>query len=270
MLIIYKKMLKISVVIRTKNQEKALTFLLKNLTERYSEDINEIIVLDNLSIDNSKAITEFYKAKFVTIEKFSYGGSANIAAENAVNDIVVIFSAHAYPVSHDFFKLISQKFINRDNELAGLRCLHNSNDYQGFINNVKSIENYNSAGLIFCGSAFNKKIWEKHPFKADIHTFEDKEWSKRVIANGFKIEFVPSIFCYQIKRTKKQEFIRFKDEVIGSYQLLHHDYTIFKSIKSLIGSLIKVSKFYLIDLYYTIRRFVFMVKFIFNKPERFV
>ncbi len=46
----------ISVVIRNKNQSKALAFLLKNLTERYIDDIDEIIVIDNLSTDNSKEI----------------------------------------------------------------------------------------------------------------------------------------------------------------------------------------------------------------------
>ncbi|MFT4802958.1 MAG: glycosyltransferase involved in cell wall biosynthesis, partial [Psychroserpens sp.] len=44
----------ISVVIRNKNQDKALGFLLKNLRERYADDIAEIVVIDNLSTDKSK------------------------------------------------------------------------------------------------------------------------------------------------------------------------------------------------------------------------
>ena len=98
----------ISVVIRTKNEEKALEFLLKDLRNRYQDDINEIIVIDNLSVDNTKQICENYNANHVIIENFSYGGSANLAAQSAKNDIVVLFSAHCYPVSHDFFKLILQ------------------------------------------------------------------------------------------------------------------------------------------------------------------
>lgn len=259
----------ISVVIRNKNQEKALSFLLKNLTERYADDIDEIIVIDNLSTDGSKIVSEQYNAKFITIEKFSYGGSANLAAQSASNDIVVLFSAHAYPVSHDFFKLIKQKFVNREFELAGLRCLHNNNDYHGFINDLSSVHDYNKAGLIFCGSAFNKQVWNKHPFKQDIHTFEDKEWTKRVVANGYKVEFVPSIFCYQINRTKKQNFFRYKNEVVGSYQLHHTDYSIFKSFKNLIGSLYKTTESYFVDVFYVFKRFFFLIKFVLNKPKRF-
>lgn len=259
----------ISVVIRNKNQEKALSFLLKNLKERYSEDIDEIIVLDNLSTDGSKIVSEQYGAKFITIEKFSYGGSANLAAESAKNDIIVIFSAHSFPVSHDFFKLIKEKFKGREDELAGLRCLHNINDYTVYLNDLSSVDDYNRAGLIFAGSAFNKRIWRKHPFKSDITTFEDKEWSKRVIQNGYSIEFVPSIFCYHIQRNKAQIFFRFKNETIGSYQLHHTQFTFVKSIKGFLYSIFKIHINYLFDIYYAFKRLIFMVKFLLNKPKRF-
>ena len=66
----------ISVVIRTKNQERELEFLLKNLKTRYDDDVDEIIVIDNLSSDNSENISSQYDAKFITIKNFSYGGSA--------------------------------------------------------------------------------------------------------------------------------------------------------------------------------------------------
>ena len=47
----------LSVVIRTKNQAPALEFLLKNLTQRYADDIDEIVVIDNLSTDRSQEVT---------------------------------------------------------------------------------------------------------------------------------------------------------------------------------------------------------------------
>ena len=150
----------ISVVIRNKNQSNALSFLLKNLTERYANDIDEVIVVDNLSTDSSQEVTEKFGGRFVTIKNFSFGGSANICAKEAKNPIIVIFSAHSYPVSHDFFKLIKAKFQANPN-LAGLRCLHQPNDYKNFINNVSAKVDSNKSGLIFSGSAFSKKVWEK-------------------------------------------------------------------------------------------------------------
>ena len=220
----------ISIVIRSKNQEKALEFALRNLNERYADDVDEIIVIDNQSTDNSKEITLSHSARFETIEKFSYGGSANFAASKASHSIIVIFSAHSYPVSHDFFKLIKQKFEQNPN-LAGLRCLHNGNDYRNYINGITAKEDTNKSGLIFSGSAFARAVWEKHPFREDVATFEDKEWSKRVLAAGFDIDFVPSIFSYEIKRTRKSKLFRFKNDLVGNYQLWHQDITFAASTK---------------------------------------
>ena len=258
----------ISVVIRNKNQEKALSFLLKNLTERYLDDIGEIIVIDNLSSDNSEAVTKKYKAKFVTIKEFSYGGSANFAAQQTQFPIVVIFSAHSYPVSHDFFKLIKQKFDENSN-LAGLRCLHNPNDYRNYINKIQASEDPNKSGLIFSGSAFSRTVWEKHPFREDVATFEDKEWTKRVLNAGYDIDFVPAIFCYQISRTKEQVYFRFKNDLVGNYQLWHEDVKFSSALKGFVMSIIRLIKNFFIDIWYIIKRFVHQIKFIFNKPEKF-
>jgi glycosyltransferase involved in cell wall biosynthesis len=258
----------ISVVIRNKNQEKALSFLLKNLRERYLDDIGEIIVIDNLSTDNSEAVTQKYNAKFVSIKAFSYGGSANFAAQQAQFPIVVIFSAHSYPVSHDFFKLIKQKFDENSN-LAGLRCLHNPNDYKNYINNIPASVDPNKSGLIFSGSAFSRTVWEKHPFREDVATFEDKEWTKRVLEAGYDIDFVASIFSYQISRTKKQLYFRFKNDLVGNYQLWHEDVKFSSALKGFAMSIIRLIKNFFIEFWYIIKRFVHQIKFIFNKPEKF-
>lgn len=259
---------KISVVIRNKNQSQALEFLLKNLRERYQEDIDEIIVIDNMSDDDSEKIINQYNAKLVQIKDFSYGGSANLAAETALNNIVIIFSAHAYPVSHDFFRLIIKKF-NENHNLAGLRCLHNKNDFKNYINSISSKTDPNKSGLIFCGSAFSKKVWELHKFKYDITTMEDKEWSVRVLKNGFDIEFSPSIFCYDINRNHKQNFFRYKNETIGGYQLWHTQYSYKGAIKGLIGSILKLTKVFFTELFYAFKRFFFLLRFLSNKPEKF-
>lgn len=258
----------ISVVIRNKNQAQALSFLLKNLTERYASDIAEIIVVDNLSTDESKAVALQYDARFVSIEKFSYGGSANVAAQEAKYPIVVFFSAHSYPVSHDFFKLIRERMHANPN-LAGLRCLHSTNDYRNYINKVLAQVDPNKSGLIFSGSAFSKKVWEKHPFREDVATFEDKEWSKRVLENGYDIEFVPAIFHYEITRTPKQFFFRFKNDIIGNYQLWHQDIRLSNVIKGLLGSLSRLIKNFGVEFWYILKRFFFLIKFIFNKPKQF-
>jgi glycosyltransferase involved in cell wall biosynthesis len=258
----------LSVVIRNKNQSVALSFLLKNLTERYRCDINEIIVIDNASTDNSEEIAEKFGARFVTIKDFSFGGSANLCAREAQFPIVVIFSAHSYPVSHDFFRLIQNKFKENPN-LAGLRCLHSSNDYRNFINRIPATLDPNKSGLIFSGSAFSREIWKKHPFREDVATFEDKEWTVRVLKEGYEIDFVESIFHYEIHRTKAQNFFRFKNDLVGNYQLWHQDIILGSAIKGFLFSVFNLIKSFVIDLWYSILRFFYQIKFMFNKPNKF-
>ncbi|WP_408611505.1 glycosyltransferase [Flavivirga abyssicola] len=241
---------------------------MKNLKERYIDDIQEVIVIDNLSTDRSEEISKQFGAKFVTIKNFSYGGSANFAAKQTKFPIVVMFSAHSYPVSHDFFKLIKKKFHEKPN-LAGVRCLHSPNDYKNFINKVPAKIDPNKSGLIFSGSAFSRQVWEKYPFREDVATFEDKEWTKRVLKAGYDIDFVASIFCYQIKRNKKQLFFRFKNDVVGNYQLWHTDVGFISSSKGFIMSILRLLKSFFVDFWYIIKRYTFLIKFIFNKPDKF-
>lgn len=258
----------ISVVIRNKNQSAALSFLLKNLTERYRDDIAEIIVIDNLSIDSSKEVTEQFGARFVSIKNFSFGGSANLCAASAQYPIVVIFSAHSYPVSHDFFRLIQAKFENNLN-LAGLRCLHSTNDYKNFINKIPAAIDPNKSGLIFSGSAFSKKVWEQHPFRDDVATFEDKEWTVRVLREGYEIDFVESIFSYEIKRSRRQLFFRFKNDVIGNYQLWHQEVSLVSALKGLFFSIWNGFISFIFDVWYAVLRFLYLFQFNLKKPKQF-
>lgn len=258
----------ISVVIRNKNQDKALDFLLSNLTRRYANDIGEIIVLDNLSTDKSEEITKKYGARFEIINEFSYGGSANMAAELSKNSYVVIFSAHSYPVSPDFFKVILDKF-NANPNLAGLRCLHASNDYRNYILGVSAKQDPNKSGLIFSGSAFHREVWKKIPFNENVPTFEDKDWTKRVLKAGYDIDFAPVIFSYDINRNPAQDYFRFTRDVKGNYQIWHQEYSFFSAFKGFLMTIYRAFKQFLILIYYAFKRLFYLIKFKFNLPEQF-
>ena len=83
------------------------------------------------------------------------------------------------------------------------------------------------------------------------------------------VEFVPSIFCYEINRTRSQIFFRLKNEVIGGYQLWHVNHTLISCIKSFFISVASIFKNGVIDLFYAFKTLFFMIRFIFNKPEKF-
>ncbi|MAC63388.1 MAG: glycosyl transferase family 2 [Zunongwangia sp.] len=258
----------ISVVIRNKNEAKDLEFLLFNLTNRYSHAIDEIIVVDNESTDGSERVTKKFNARFETIKNFSYGGSANFAAEKAKGDIVVIFSAHSYPVSPEFFDVIKEKF-DTNKKLAGVRCLHAPNDYRNYILSIDAENDPNKSGLIFTGSAFRKKVWEKIPFNDKVPTFEDKDWTKRVLKKGYQIEFAPVIFAYEVSRTKAQAYFRRKNDLLGNYQIWHMEIKVRQAFNNVVATFLNGSKRLFIDVYYAIKFFFFVLEFKKKKPEKF-
>ena len=98
--------------------------------------------------------------------------------------------------------------------MAGVRCLHAPNDYRNYILSIDAENDPNKSGLIFTGSAFRKKVWEKIPFNDKVPTFEDKDWTKRVLKKGYQIEFAPVIFAYEVSRTKAQAYFRRKNDEI--------------------------------------------------------
>lgn len=258
----------LSVVIRNKDEVEALSFLLHNLRKRYYDDIDEIVVIDNLSQDNSEQIAAEYDARFETIENFSYGGSANFAAEKANGDIIVIFSAHSYPVSPEFFKVIKQKFTSNQN-LAGLRCLHGTNDYRNYIQNIGAKDDPNKSGLIFSGSAFRRSVWKQIPFNVGVPTFEDKDWTLRVLKAGYDIEFAPVVFNYEMKRTLKQENFRRKNDLIGNFQIWHQNITVAQALRGLLYRVFGSTKTFFMTIFYAIDYFVFSIKMILKKPDKF-
>lgn len=252
---------KVSVVIRNKNQAKNLEFLLYNLSQRYQSEVDEIVVIDNNSTDESELIGKKYSVKWVTIKDFGYGKSANLAAKSASHEIVVIFSAHAFPVSHDFFKVIRDRFEANPN-LAGTRCVHVERDFKHLIKDTSVKNNPKDAGLLFAGSAFSKRVWEAHPFQDDIVTFEDKEWTVRVINEGFEVEMVPAIFCYDMKRDPSGFFFRFKNETLGNLRLWGEKITFDSWLKKTVIEQLGLIKEFVLETYYHIRTSLFLLRFI--------
>ncbi len=258
----------LSVVVRNKNEAESLSFLLKNLSTRYRNDVDEIVVVDNSSSDRSEQVTAEYNARFETIGNFSYGGSANFAAEKASGDIIVIFSAHSYPVSPDFFQVIKAKFDANPN-LAGLRCLHGTNDYRNYIQDISAKQDPNKSGLIFSGSAFKKSVWKKIPFNEKVPTFEDKDWTLRVLKAGYDIEFAPVVFNYEVRRSLKQQNFRRKNDLSGNLQVWHQEVTMLQAVKGFFSRILGAVKLCFLSIFYAFDYFFYTIKTILKKPRKF-
>ena len=208
----------ISIVIRNKNEAKALENTLTILTKVYAADFDEIVVVDNNSTDDSRIIAEKFNCKIVEIDKFTYGKAINLGIETAKNNYILLLSAHAIPVGKSFFANAMKEFKINDS-IAGLRFINSIENYKRALNNNFIVEEGLNYGLMAACAMVNKKVWVNNKFDEMLLFSEDKEWSARVIGQGYEIRDVNETFFYFLKRNEKSELNRWKNETIADHQL---------------------------------------------------
>lgn len=112
---IYKDggILKISVIIPTRNAQNYINDLIIELLNQTIEPY-EIIIIDTNSKDNTREISKKYgKVKFISIKdnEFNHGGTRNKGAEIAKGDIIVFMTQDAIPYDNYFIEnLVSPLF----------------------------------------------------------------------------------------------------------------------------------------------------------------
>lgn len=214
----------VSIVIRNKNEAHLLESTLKILREVYAQDIDEIIVVDNKSTDQSVDVAKSYNCKIITIEDFTYGKAINLGIENTKNNLVLLLSSHAVPVGNSFF-INSVKEFTSNSKLAGMRYINSYSNYVRASKNDFSIEDGLNFGLMAACAMINKKVWRDYKFDEKLVFSEDKEWSVRVLNDGYQIKDFNETFFYSIKRNEKNNLNRWKNETIAHYQLHQLEYS---------------------------------------------
>ena len=207
-----------SIVIRNKNEAYYLNRVLSILTSVYKDDIDEIIIVDNESTDNSVEIANQYDCKVVNISNFSYGRAINLGINNTKNKYVLLLSAHAIPVGKSFFKN-ALEFLLTNTNVGGLRFINSVENYERALVNDYLIEEPLKHGLMAACCVVVKDAWEKYKFDEDLECSEDKEWSDTIEKYGYKIYDLNETFFYFIKRSRESLMSRYKNEMLVHYQL---------------------------------------------------
>lgn len=246
----------ISVVIRNKNEAKALNVTLSVLTKMYSNAIDEIIIVDNNSTDNSLDIAKAYSCKTITINDFTYGKATNLGILSARNQYILLLSAHTIPIGTSFFKKSIEVF--QDNPLiAGLRYINSYSNYIRAIDNDFLVIDGLNNGLMTACAMVNKTVWEKYKFDELLVFSEDKAWSKKVMEAGHIIKDINETFFYFAKRSLKGNINRWKFETQADYQLKGKTY----------HSYLKIFGVYIYNI--TIKNIIYVYQSIIKETKRF-
>ena len=101
----------ISIIIRTKNEERWIKICLNKIFEQTYKKF-ELIIVDNFSTDNTLQKIKSYKiSKIIKIKEFLPGKAINMGAKIAEGKYLIILSAHCIPTNNlwleNYVKLIS-------------------------------------------------------------------------------------------------------------------------------------------------------------------
>jgi len=218
----------VSVVIRCYNEEKHIGRLMEGLLRQSLCDI-EIIVVDSGSTDATLAIVARYPAACIrlTKEEFSFGRSLNLGCSAASGDIIVVVSAHCYPVYPDWLEQLTQPFVEpkvaisygkqRGNHLTKFSEHQIYRQWFGEVSDSSQQHPFSNNA----NAAFRRAVWSTLPFDETLTGLEDLDWARKVMRNGYRVAYVAEAEVVHVhEETWRQIYNRYRREAIAMRHIL--------------------------------------------------
>ena len=186
-----------SIIIRAYNEEIHIGRLLEGIRQQTINDV-EIILVDSGSTDGTIAVAESFGARIVRIPstEFTFGRSLNLGIQAAARELIVIASAHVYPVYPDWLESLLHPFENERIALTygkqrGPEAAKFSE--QQIYHQWYPDTSQPRQATAFCNNAnaaIRKNLWEQNPYDESLTGLEDLAWAKWVKEQGYNIAYV--------------------------------------------------------------------------------
>ena len=193
----------ISIIIRTKNEERWIGHCLAMLEKQDFTDF-EVILVDNQSTDHTVEVAKRYKlANIINIGKFRPGNAINEGIRASQGEYIVCLSAHCIPKNTDWLSTLRQNFDTEENTAAvyGRQLpvsFTDAVDKRDLLIVFGQDRRVQIKDYFFhnANSMFLRDVWEKYPFDEDVTNIEDRVWGKVIIEAGYNIVYDPEAAVY--------------------------------------------------------------------------
>jgi glycosyltransferase involved in cell wall biosynthesis len=212
-----------SIVIRAYNEEKHIGRLLEGIRHQTVKDV-EIILVDSGSTDGTVSIAESFGVKVVRIrpDEFTFGRSLNFGIRAASRELVVIASAHVYPVYPDWLETLLRPFEDESVALTyGKQRGHNFakfSERQIFHQWYPDVSKPKQE-TAFCNNAnaaILKSLWEKNPYDETLTGLEDLAWAKWAKERGYVVSYVAEAEIIHVhNETPRGVYNRYRREAMA-------------------------------------------------------
>ncbi len=194
----------VSIIIRTKNEERWIDHCLSAIATQSIKDY-EVILVDNKSDDNSVKIAGKYTNKIINVTEFLPGKAINDGIRASSGKYIAIISGHCIPKNKMWLQHLIEPLKNdRTSLLAGVygrqEPLSSSSalDKRDLTVIFGLDERTQKKDSFFhnANSALKREVWEKFPFDETTTNIEDRLWGAEVIKNGYHIFYTPHASVY--------------------------------------------------------------------------
>lgn len=211
--------MKVSVVIRTRDNERYFGELLENLSLQTVRP-SEIIVVDNFSNSENRRMLEDrlsalmqklrrpisrFKMIAISDSEFSHAYSTNLGIDSAENELVCLTNAHSLPTSFRWLQEGVRHF--EDSRVAGVTGFFVPHKEGKIRDKLDILMYYFSQKMVlrqdWCSTInciIRKSLWSLYPFDENLpkvipetrkYGLEDYDWSKEMVARGYRIVVDP-------------------------------------------------------------------------------
>lgn len=185
-----------SVIVRANNSSATIRATLEGLLAQTIRP--EIIVVDSGSTDDTPHIAARYADHLVHVPSatFNYGRSLNVGAARASAPVHFALSSHVTPPSTEW--IAGHLRFYRDPSVAavnGEERLPSGQELTGVYRQTQQdAVSHPIWGFSNTAASWRAQVWCDAPFREDLITCEDKEWSWRVLAAGHAIVYDRSLW----------------------------------------------------------------------------
>lgn len=225
-----------SIVIRCYNEENHIGRLLTGIIEQTMDNV-EIILVDSGSTDATLSIASHFPVKILTISKseFSFGRALNMGCKAAQGDLIVIASAHTYPVYNNWLEELIKPF---GDGTVGLAYGKQRGDHRSKFSEHQIFMKWfpDGAGEFyqshpFCNnanSAIRKSVFNQVQFDEELTGLEDLDWGDKILKMGYKIAYVPQAEIVHLHEEPFSKIMnRYQREAVAMKKIFPHEHFTF-------------------------------------------
>jgi len=228
-----------SIVIRAYNESQHIERLLTGIRQQSFggapvEDI-EVILVDSGSQDGTVEIARQFQAPFpihivhIQPEEFTFGRSLNRGIQGAQSPLIVIASAHIYPVYPDWLERLLAPFTDEQVVLSyGKQRGHHHSHFseQQIFATWYPEQSQARQTHPFCNNAnaaIRHSAWEEHPYDESLSGLEDLAWANWAFQKGYAISYVAEAEIVHVhQESPRSVFNRYRREAIAFKRIFPH------------------------------------------------